>query len=189
MAPVAAIVLAAGMGKRIGGPKMYLPIDGTTFHGRILDRLAGAGVVRVVTVIAGCEVGTAMAYAGGARLVVNPCPSEGMLSSVRTGVAALGETEGYLVIPVDHPEVALRTYRELLDAFAAEPGSVVRPVRQGRAGHPVIIPLAVARLIPAGDLPGGLAGVIRSSGAPVVSIEIDDPGILINVNTKADLER
>lgn len=184
MAEVAAIILAAGKGTRIGGPKGELRIGGTTFLNHIARRLAAAGVDRVVAVV---PVTKQKESDGNARLVANPYPERGMLYSIRLGVGAAGGADGYLVMPVDHPHVESRTYGTLMGAFDSNAKRVVRPEFKGTPGHPVIVPRILARKLPPGDLEGGLAAFIRNSGVKVVSIPVDDPGVLRNVNTAEDL--
>lgn len=184
MAEVAAIILAAGKGTRIGGPKLNLPIGGTTFLSHIGRRLAAAGIDRVVAVV---PVARRNESDGNARLVANPHPERGMIYSVRLGVGAAGDADGYLVMPVDHPHVESKTYGDLLRAFDSKSKKVVRPEFEGRAGHPVIIPRVLAKKLPSEDIEGGLAAFIRGSGTDVVSIAVDDAGVLRNVNTPEDL--
>jgi molybdenum cofactor cytidylyltransferase len=92
--------------------------------------------------------------------------------------------DGYLVHPVDHPEVSSDTIRALMAAFG---NAAVKPRYRSRAGHPVIIPSSLAAMIEGTDVNGGLAAVIRSSGTPITLVDVEDPGVIRNINTKEDL--
>src|SRR5262245_14951815 len=89
---VAAIVLAAGEGRRIGGPKALLPLRQGSFASEALARFDRADVATRVIVL-GAEAGRVAAEArlpAGIRVVVNERWREGMLTSVWAG---LGEAE------------------------------------------------------------------------------------------------
>src|SRR5262249_17823635 len=82
-ARTAGLVLAAGEGRRCGGPKAPVAVDGTRLVDRAVDLLRTAGCDPVV-VILGAWVGDVP----GATVVVNESWPEGMGSSLRTGLAA-----------------------------------------------------------------------------------------------------
>jgi CTP:molybdopterin cytidylyltransferase MocA len=186
LAEIAAIILAAGKGTRIGGPKGGLRVGDTTFLDQIARRLAAAGIDRVVAVVPAAEDRKKETASGNLRSVANPYPERGMIYSVRLGVGAAGDADGYLVMPVDHPHVESRTYGSIMGAFDSNAKRVVRPEFKGKPGHPVIIPRVLAKKLPPADLEGGLAAFIRNSGVKVVSIPVDDPGVLRNINTRED---
>lgn len=184
---VAAIILAAGEGRRAGGPKAFLILDGKSFLARIAGTLSAAVLETIVAVVRAQDLDAARTCAPSVKFVVNPSPERGMLSSVRIGIDAAGDRDGYLIIPVDHPLIAAATYRRIVLAFESTSGSVVQTRHEGKSGHPVIIPRALARSLPDSDIDGGLAAIVRTSGIPAASVEVDDPGVLKNVNTKEDL--
>ena len=108
---VVAVVLAAGEGRRMGGPKALTPYHGTSFLAHACRLFARPGIAAVIAVI-GAE---ATRVRVGSRCRRRPSPSwrttrwtEGMLSSVWRGLdaaEALG-AEAVLLHPVDHPLVA-----------------------------------------------------------------------------------
>ena len=125
---VAGAVLAAGAGRRMGGPKAELVVAGQ----RLVDRAVGA------LVAAGCDPVLAVVRAGvhvpGAVVVVNPAAERGQRSSLELAVAAAeeGGVEALAVILVDQPDVT-----------AADVAAVVAAWRPGRvavgATHPVVM--------------------------------------------------
>jgi CTP:molybdopterin cytidylyltransferase MocA len=136
---VVAVVLAAGAGRRIGGPKALLPIGGTTFLAHVARALSRPGVAEVVAVL-GHDARRVESEGGlppGAARVVNPRPDDGMLGSVIAGLDAAEArgAEAVLLHPVDHPLVAPATVDAVLAALAG--GAVVAvPSYGGRRGHP-----------------------------------------------------
>ena len=199
MPGVAAVILAAGEGRRLGGvAKALLPYRGASYLAAITATARAAGLVDAVVVV-GAPFGDAIAAHArelGLRVQVNPEPARGMASSVALGFAALdpGTAEAAWLWPVDHPAVTAATLRRLLAASggAAPAGAsdrveVVRPCYRARGGHP---PLVARSLWPAlagcGALADGARGVLR--GARSCVVEVDDPGVVRDADTPADRE-
>ena len=186
---VGAVILAAGAGERLGGPKLRQGAGGRTFLERVLATVVAAGCAPVVCVVRAADRDWAAAQVepAGGTVVVNPAPERGALSSLRLGLDRLGACAGALVAPVDHPFVAAATCRALVAAFAARTDAVVKPVWEGRSGHPVIIPRELFPRIPAEDRSGGLAAVIQASGLREIHLGVEDPGVCRNINFPSDL--
>jgi len=180
---IGAVVLAAGASSRMGSPKALLTTPGgTTFVEAILATLRAAGVdtVRVVAAPGALPV---------ADPVINPDPARGMLSSVQCGLRALPEgCDAVLVWPVDHPLVTAPTVTAMIDAFRAGDPPIVVPTRGGRRGHPVLF---ARRLVPellSAD-PGIGARAVVHAHPSRLELEIADPGILTDVDTREDYLR
>jgi len=206
--PLGAVVLAAGSGRRIGTPKLRLEVEGRSYLGRILAQLARTEIGPVVTVIAAAEEEwarnlvreenrfsapqpketPARQHGAEAALLVNPHPEQGMFTSIRLGVAALMECAGLLIVPVDHPFVADSTVIQLKHAFLQNPAAVIKPAFHGRSGHPIIIPQAVFQTVLAAGPDASLRELLRTAAVQRLSIEVDDEGILRNINERGDLE-
>jgi len=208
------IVLAAGCGRRIGAPKALLPLPGgRTFLEAVLDGLEAARPEAVVVVVgpwweeaAPREARSAEAWPAplppprlppGVVLAVNPDPDRGQVTSIRCGLAAAGvEWSGAVLALVDHPLVRPATYAALAAAHEETPDLIVVPVvardaaaappgAAGRRGHPVVFPeWAFAELAgPAADA-GGARAVVRGNASRVRELAVDDPWILVDVDTR-----
>jgi CTP:molybdopterin cytidylyltransferase MocA len=185
---VSGLVLAAGVGRRIGRAKLRLTEGNASFLHRCVHALSGADVADVLCVVSPEEAGWAAAEVPTARVVLNATGSSAMISSVRIGVAALQSRQAIVILPVDHPDVASGTIRLILAAAAGHPGVVVKPVYRGRAGHPVLVPNAVFAPILASRDDDTLREILASAGGAALRVEVDDPGVLRNVNAPGDLE-
>ena len=136
---IVAVVLAAGAGRRIGGPKALLRIGPRSFLAHAAERLARPGVAEVVAVL-GHEAERVRAEAGlpaGLVTVVNPAYAEGgMLGSVLAGLDAAEArgAEAVLLHPVDHPLIAAATVDAVVQALAA--GARIAVPSRGRAARP-----------------------------------------------------
>ena len=195
MTDVAAVILAAGAGQRLGGvAKALLPGRGGTFLATIAGVLADVGVAasRALVVVAPPHGDAVAAEATrlGMASVVNPEPARGMGSSVGVGFAGLGrdvrfsDTAIALLWPVDHARVGAGAVRAVIAAARAHGAAL--PTWQGRGGHPVAVGRALwpARA-DAGALPEGARSVLRGRAARVA---VDDPGVVADVDTPADRE-
>jgi len=145
---VVGLLLAAGAGSRMGGPKALVgPLAGEESP---VSRVAGwmhAGGCEQVVVVIGARAGDVRA-----SLPIRPWLSiaeatdwsHGMGSSLRAGLAhaTAGNASAALIHLVDLPDVRAPVFARLL--ATAEPGSsddsvLARAVYQGRPGHPVLI--------------------------------------------------
>jgi len=182
----AAIVLAAGRGSRMGGPKHALRLSGSSFLEAILRTAAAARIEVVRVVVAPSSIPQGLA---GDRLVVNPAPERGMLSSVHCGIAALpAGVSGFLLWPVDHPMVTPETILALREAAERIGAPVVVPTHDGRRGHPAWFS---ARVIPeilvAPERVGVKAVVLAHTDR--LELPVDDPGVIGDVDTPDDYAR
>ncbi len=180
---IGAVILAAGAGRRLGGvAKALLPIDDTTFLGRIVATARAAGVGALVVVVGPPhrDAVATLAAALGAGVVDNPDPGRGMASSIGLGFAALpAAVDAALLWPVDHPWVAAATVRALIAA-----GEGV-PVHRDRGGHPPLIARRhFAALTDAAAHRDGARGILRGQ---LARIAVDDPAVLRDVDHPADL--
>lgn len=182
---VAGVVPAAGASRRMGRPKALLDAGGRSFVAAVVGTLVGGGCdpVVVVTAPGQREVGR-RAQAAGALVLANPDPGEGPITSVRLALAVLGaRVEGIALLPVDHPAVRPETVAALLEAFAPGDAPLVLPTFGGRRGHPAVFGrrLFAELLDPA--LEGGARAVVHRHLAEARTVEVDDPGILADIDT------
>lgn len=193
-AMVPGIVLAAGASSRMGRSKGLLPCgdSGPTFVAGVLLALREGGVEDAIVVgRAGDESLRREVETHGGRFVENPRPDDGQLSSLLAGlnVADRPGVRGVIVTPVDVPMIASRTVAALLDAFNTAPAPVVRAVHRGRHGHPVIFSRTVFGDLRRADPSVGARGVVHAHASAVIDVEVDDPAVLVDVDTPEDYAR
>jgi CTP:molybdopterin cytidylyltransferase MocA len=184
---VAGLLLAAGSGSRIGGPKALLEVDGHTFVERGVALLRGAGCDPVVVVLgAGADEVPPLT---GAETVVAADWAEGLGASLRAGLSALSESgaSACVVALVDQPEVGVDAVRRLMAigadrdaAVATYDGQPRNPVLLSRRIWPEVAALAV------GDV--GARAWLRAHPDQVLAVACDDTGSPRDVDTVADLE-
>lgn len=184
---VAALVLAAGESRRMGDAnKLTIPVGGTPMVARVVDALQQSRVQRVI-VITGHEPERIKGALGDrvVELVHNPDYAEGIGSSVRVGVAALGgEVDGALVALADMPWVRTEVIHRLIDAFTSDnEHSIFVPRFGGQRGNPVLWGAQHFRelLALAGDV-GGKALFQRHASA-ICYVDVETTSVHLDVDT------
>lgn len=186
---VVAIVLAAGEGRRMGGPKALLPLDESTFLSRACHLFARPGIASVVAVL-GAEAERVRRAAGvpaEATVAVNDRWREGMLTSVWVGLdaaEALG-AEAVLVHPVDNPFVAPATIDTVVAALNGG-AEIAVPSHAGRRGHPAGFARSCWPDLRAAPLDGGARTVLAANPGRVVHVPAG-PDCLVDLDTPRDV--
>ena len=188
-----AVVLAAGRSTRMGQPKALLPATraGETFIERLVGTLVGGGIDDVV-VVAGDQASAISSRLGfRARVIVNPNVDRGQLSSILIGLEVIDRpgVQAVMIAPVDQPLVSDTTVRALAEAWRRNRAPIVRPVRDGRHGHPVIFDRTVFDELRAADLSAGARSVVHAHAENLMEIAVDDDGAFADIDTPADYER
>jgi CTP:molybdopterin cytidylyltransferase MocA len=134
------LLLAAGAGRRMGGPKALVrDADGTSWLARAVAALADGGCDGVTVVLGAAADEARDLVPAGVAVVVAGDWAEGMGASLRAGLAALPpEADAALVSLVDLPDVGADVVARVL-AAAAGPASLARAAYDGTPGHPVLL--------------------------------------------------
>ncbi len=189
---IAGLILAAGESSRMGRDKALLIYHGRTFLDTLIQNLRGAGIENVAVVLGhhAEEIQRAVNLAN-VRVAVNHDYRRGQTSSLQTGLAALEEPslEAVILCLVDHPAISVEVIRKLRDQFQATRPPVVIPTCQGQRGHPVVISRALFPEFLALSLGEGANTVIRKYCDATQFVEIDDLGILLDVDDPEGYER
>ncbi len=184
------IVLAAGQSTRFGANqhKLLQPWLGTTLLENTL-RHGVASHLPMVVVTTEPLAAVARQHVAARDVVVLPAMGSGSSSplgvgfSIAAGVAASPNASGWLVLPADMPLIQPATLQRVARQLAGHP--VVFAQYHGRRGHPVGF---------AAELYSELTSLTGDDGAkrlvaryPAHAVIVDDPGVLLDVDTPADL--
>lgn len=187
----AVIVLAAGRGSRFLGAdhKLAQRLGSATVFATTL-RHAVATQLPVVVVTTQAFADVARRSVAARDVIVLPevgTPGQealGMGYSISSGVSAIPDAGGWLILPGDMPMVRSDTMLEVARELADH--AVVFAQHKGVRGHPVGFSAELySELVTLRGDEGARRLVARY---PAVGIEVDDPGVLIDVDTEADLE-
>jgi molybdenum cofactor cytidylyltransferase len=134
-----ALILAAGAGRRFGGPKQLAEIDGRPMLAHVLELAKPYDPLTVL----GAHADQILARVDVGEHVIATDWAEGQSASLRAGVAAIGAVARLLVLLGDMPYVT----REACEAVLAAAGCA-RATYDGTPGHPVVLDRPVLDRIP-----------------------------------------
>jgi molybdenum cofactor cytidylyltransferase len=188
---IPAIVLAAGASARMGRPKALLKTGGRTFVRTILETLRDGGVSAIVVVVrpGDSAIAEEVTAAGFARAVINARAEQGQLTSLIAGLDAVDreDVDAVLMTLVDVPLIRPATIRALCARAPVSSAAVIRATYRGRHGHPVIFKRPLFDALRRADPTIGAKAVVRA--AAIEDVEVDDPGVVEDVDTPDDYER
>ncbi len=188
---IAAIILAAGEGQRIGKNKALLKLKGMSFLEVIAGNLKKLDFSDVY-VVGGSEWSEVRLEANrlGIKFVLNKNWEQGQFSSLKSALSVLhSEIGGALVTLVDHPFVAAGTYKHLLDTWQKFTNRIVIPVYDNRRGHPIIITQHIIRESLESSEEANLKELIKNHERMVIRLKVNDPGILQDIDTQDDFDK
>jgi molybdenum cofactor cytidylyltransferase len=190
------IVLAAGLGSRFDGAghKLEQLLADEEGHGlaaavmsHTLRHALESGLpVLVVTTAELAPLAHADVAARDVLVVPKAAPlrGRGMGDSIAAGIAARSDAPGWLLLPADMPRVKPSTMQAVAQALSGH--AVAFAQHQGRRGHPVAF---------SAELYSELIGLTGDEGArrlvaryPSHAVDVDDPGVLIDIDTSQDLD-
>lgn len=183
---IGAVVLAAGKSSRMGDRnKLLEEIDGQPLVARTLAALKGSSVAEIVLVTGhNAEDIDTIAADAGVATVHNDAYADGLSTSIRTGLAALGpDLDGVMICLADMPDLTDMAIDRIIQAFnPAERAGIVVPVAQGQRGNPVLFDAIYREEISGitGDM--GARDVIRLHPDDVAEVELDE-AVLTDLDT------
>lgn len=184
--PPTIVVLAAGQGLRFGGSEHKLTQrvgSGSVLSNTLRHALETRWPVVVVTTAALATQAAPYVASRDMAVLSEEQAAQGMGHSIAAGVSSCPKATGWLVLPGDMPLVQPASIIAVGEALADH--AITFAQHGGRRGHPVGF---------AAELYSELIGLTGDEGArrllaryPATGIEVDDPGVLLDVDTEADL--
>ncbi|HLK85703.1 MAG TPA: nucleotidyltransferase family protein [Candidatus Binataceae bacterium] len=190
-AAVEAILLAAGESRRMGYPKPLLRIGPHTFV-EVLARAILPSVNRLIVVIGAHREAVRAAIPPDPRIAVvdNPDYRRGQLSSIKAALPQIGrEAAAAMIHLADHPMVRPETFRAVVDEFRHGGKPIVIARHRGRRGHPVLFARDLFAELAAAPEEQGARAVVAGDPARVAYVDVDDAGVLADLDTPEDLAR
>ncbi len=190
------VVPAAGHSRRMGRPKLLLPVHSQTVVRRLLDALAHPEIVRTYVVVRQDDrpLAEEVERAGG-RVVLPAVDPPDMKASVIAGLETIAnehaprDDEGWLLVPADHPVLDHAVVGRLLDEWKRSDADVLLPTFEGRRGHPTILRWSLADRIRQLPPDRGVNAVVRAPTTRVRECPTSDPSILFDLDTPEDYAR
>ena len=188
---ISAIVLAAGMSQRMGSPKQLLRLGETTFLDRTLSNARRANVDEIILVLgfAAEEIQRTISTHG-LVIVINAGYQQGMGTSLSAGLAAVNpQAEGAFIVLADQPFVGPATFDSMIQYHKRNRPQIVIPTFKGFRGNPVLLDRTVFAEVMnlRGDI--GCRAIFGSHTKGIHKLEVDDAGILLDVDTLQDFHK
>lgn len=184
---IAGLILCGGASRRMGSPKALLMLDGQTFADRLIESFRSCSPVVVVLGHESRRIRAGLARELDVICSVNPDPERGMLSSLQTGLMALPpDLDAVIFTPVDYPAIQPSTVQALAHAFASNSAPVIRPLYASERGHPVCVSRALMTELLALPTTAQARDVVRAYRAQTHYVQVNDPGILQDIDYLED---
>lgn len=185
--PVFGILLAAGSSTRFGGFKLMHAIDGVPMVLKSAMAMKAALGAVLVAVRPGSPCVPTLSGQDGIKVVECPRAPEGMGGTLADAIAALpAQAGGYVVALADMPFIAVPSIRAVAAALN-HGATLVAPTHHGERGHPVGIAAAYRDELLALQGDAGARAIVKRDAALMTFVVVDDPGVLRDIDTPADL--
>jgi molybdenum cofactor cytidylyltransferase len=182
---VSAILLAAGESKRMGKPKLLLPIGNDTILGKTIDNVLSSRVDEVIVVLGAEAQEIKKAIAGKpAKVVFNPDYRQGMSTSLTTGLKQVSaRAQRVMVALCDQPFIEKKTYNRLIEESLDSGKGIIVPTYKAKRGNPIIFSINYKDELM--GLEGDVGGkeILRRHPDDVLEVAVDSESIYINLNT------
>ena len=185
---VAALILAAGASRRFGSDKRLHEVAGKPLLAHTLARYCEVFEKVGVTLRPDEEDVERLVTSAGAVPIPAPDAHLGQGRSLACGVAALADSEGLVVGLGDMPFVQAETLVAIANALAGT-AQVVRPRCNGQPGNPIGFAPAMFDALTRITGDQGARDLLRSHPELVEHVEVNDTGVLKDVDRARDLER
>lgn len=180
-----AVVVAAGMSSRMGAFKPMMPVGSISVAQRIIATLQQAGCTLIV-VVTGNQADQLERHLAGSSVVFlrnEKFEQSDMYRSAQIGLAYMQDKcDQVLFTPVDVPLFSVTTARALFDSKAM----LALPVHGGQEGHPIMMKRNAIGKIISYHGGGGLRKAIEQSNLFLEYLEVQDEGVLYDVDTPRD---
>lgn len=187
-----AILLAAGRSSRMGRPKGLLQWKGKPLIRHQLEQLGLSRIDKIIVVL-GYQPEIYEPFMdhkdGKVTILKNENWQQGKSSSILKGLSAIGNhCRAILFVNIDQP-ITFRIVNQLIASYEKTGAKIHIPVFRHRKGHPVLFSSELLEaLYLVNEESQGLKCIIRAYQEEIELVNVDDPGILYNFNTPADLK-
>jgi Uncharacterized MobA-related protein len=191
---IVGILLAAGEGARFGGGKLLARVPRTAYGVSAGTPIGAASAMHLMAalndVVAIVRPRDAMLeralVSTGARVVPCERAAEGMGASIACGVRECADADGWIVALADMPWIAPTSIAAVADAIR-DGAEIAATHFEGKRGHPVGFSRKYGSLLASLTGDEGARSVIAARQWALQLVEVDDPGILRDVDKPSDL--
>ncbi len=184
---VGGLILAAGEGRRFGGPKQLATVRGRPVLEHAIRAMVAVPAIEPLLVVLGARAAEIRAGVDvhGAEVTVCRAWAEGMAASLRHGVAELGDVDAVVITLGDQPFITPRVIAGALD-WDEDHHDAVRTTYHGAPGHPVLLTRRLLERVP--DLRGDVGFRDVLHGTRVRRFEAGHLADPTDIDTREQLE-
>jgi molybdenum cofactor cytidylyltransferase len=192
-----ALLPAAGKSRRMGRPKLALPLGGRTVLECTIGVLREADVEHILVVLApqGSDL-QPLAERAGAHVLLLPEETPDMRATVEAGLRWLEDRfhprpeDSWLLVPADHPALDAMVVRQLLQMARDDSAhSIVIPTFKGKRGHPALIRWKHVHAMKAWPAEQGINTYLRNQVGVTLELPVETEAVLWDVDVSDDYER
>lgn len=181
---ITGVLLAAGRSQRMGQPKLLLPWHGVQLVRHVAQTALQSPLDRLVVVVGHRAAHVEAALAGlPLEIVQNDQFMAGQSTSLRVGVEAARSSDAIVVLLADQPLLQPATIAALRARYKRDRPAIVVPRYHGERGNPVLWDRSMYERLRALSGDQGGRGVLHEFADAVAWVDVDDPGIVLDVDT------
>ena len=186
-----AIILAAGSSRRMGTQKLLLPFGQSSIIETVVDNVLNSSIDHVMVVLGANQPEIQEVLKNKpVQFCHNLEHEQGMLSSVKCGIRALpADAVTTLIFLGDQPGIPPSVTNTVINAYSEELFGIVIPVHMHRRGHPLLVDMKYRKKIEELNLEEGLRTLRHHFPEDVLEVEVDEPGILVDIDTREDYKK
>ncbi|MBN2115228.1 MAG: nucleotidyltransferase family protein [Anaerolineales bacterium] len=189
---ISAIILAAGMSRRMGQPKMLLPWGRLTVIEYVITTFLSAGAEDILVITGGArdQVEERIAPYPVRGIYNKDYANEEMLSSLQCGLRAMSDqVQGTLIGLGDQPQVQEGIVRRVREAYQESRSRLVVPSFQMRRGHPWLVARPLWDELLQMKPPESPRDFLNRHTGEIHYVEVDTPSVLADLDTPDDYHR
>ena len=191
MKRISAVVMAAGMSKRMGTPKMLLRWKNSTVIATVLNTLAQSGVEEIIVVTGGDRVAVEeelLSCPIKVRALYNENFRNGeMTDSIRIGISGLTQkSDASLIVLGDQPQVPLTIIRQLIAEYQRAGNALIVPSYKMRRGHPWVVDRSLWEDLKILSSAFTMRDFLNKHKDKIHYLVVDTPEILADLDTPED---
>jgi molybdenum cofactor cytidylyltransferase len=190
--PVSAVILAAGTSSRMGKTKQLLALGESTVLAQTLAHVQAAAFQEIILVLGASaeEIRGQLPSLEDLKIVLNPAHQQGIASSLQAGLSAVDpNSDAALIILGDQPFIRPQTLHRIVEEYRRSQAQIVIPTHQGQRGNPVLLDRSVFAEVMALEGDVGSRAIFARHLDRIVNVEVEDDGVLLDLDDPADYER
>lgn len=190
MTGITGIFLAAGQSTRFGSDKLLHTLD----NEKTIAQQAAETIIQACSdSVAVINNNTASSLveiltSGGFNVIKNKQAEDGMGSSIACGVKSLGDSEACLVALADMPFIKPETIKAMLQLFK-NTQCIIAPRYKDKRGHPVLFSKHFFLELGQLNSDTGARDIIKNNHEYLLMVDVDDEGVIRDIDTKEDLNK